>query len=320
MKTNIIKSLIILTTLLGFTNVSAQQGAVPTTLASPEWEFFDDFEGAIDNSFWICGMNGAAEKVLHGVDRLEATSKVLEMKYYAAGTDPHTIAPGDSWTECDFGLTSNGISIQAVQVEVSFKIFTPANYVPVELNHKFFMLWSGNYGGSVANIAVNSEAWGNESVALPSINPGIDQVNYGHSWNMDQLPVWETGSGEWSSYQIFLELATEEGDYGLYEIFKDNVLLTATYAPNLNNWGWTGNGNPDFNGNELIKYASSTINNGGNFIDQGTLLGWANGAPGGGFQEDTKFLIDDFRIRANAVHGAVLNSNDLILTDGFESN
>ncbi len=78
-----------------------------------------------------------------------------------------------------------------------------------------------------------------------------------------------------------------------------------------------GVGNPNFNGNELIKYAASTINDGGNFIDKGTLLGWANGDPDGGFLVDTKFLIDDFRIRANSVHGAVSTAN-LIFTNGFE--
>ncbi|VAW10764.1 hypothetical protein MNBD_BACTEROID03-2555 [hydrothermal vent metagenome] len=222
---------------------------------------------------------------------------------------PNSEGDGDSWSEYDFNLVSNGVPIQAVQVEVSFKMFTPADYAPVENNHKFFYLHSGNYGNSVANIVVNSEAWGNGTVALPSINPGIDQVNYGHSWNMDQIPIWETGAGSWSTYQVFLEVATDQNDYGFYEIFKDGVFLTSTYEPTLNNWGWTGVGNPNFNGNELIRYATSTINNGGNFIDKGTLLGWANGATDGGFLVDTKFLIDDFRIRANSVHGPVGNSS-----------
>ncbi|VAW35473.1 hypothetical protein MNBD_GAMMA01-559, partial [hydrothermal vent metagenome] len=309
-KNNIMKKLILVLLCLTST-LNAQQGVNPTTLVDPEWEFFDDFEGARDNTFWVGNGIGAN----YGVDRPDATSRVLEMVYI-----PNSEGSGDSWSEYDFNLVSNGTSMQAVQVEVSFKMFTPADYVPIEDNHKFFYLFSGNYGNSVANIVVNSEAWGNGSVALPSINPGIDQINYGHSWNMDQMPVFETGNGEWSTYQIFLELATDATDYGFYEIYKDGILLTATYAPNLNDWGWTGVGNPNFNGNELIKYATSVINNGGNFIDQGTLLGWANGDPNGGFLVDTKFLIDDFRIRANSVHGEVQNNEslDLIFSDSFE--
>ncbi len=284
-------NIIIFFFLLEVLSISAQ-----TILINPEWEFFDDFEGTRDYSFW----DGNGVSLNYGVNRLGTDSKVLEMIYI-----PNSEGHGDSWSEYDFNL-----GINAVQVEVSFKMFTPSNYVPIEYNHKFFYLFSGNYGNSIANIVINSEAWGNGSVALPSINPGVDQYNYGHSWNTDQIPIYEAGSGEWSTYQIFLELATDSMDYGFYEIYKDGELLVATYVPNLNNWGWSGNINPNFNGNELIKYATSTINNGGNFIDQGTLLGWANGDPDGGFLVDTKFLIDDLRVRANSIHGVVLLTND----------
>jgi len=308
MKTILYKSLAtsIFLLLPGITPLLAQTGIAPTTLVDPEWEFFDDFEGAVDNTFWA----GNGVYVNYGVERPDADSKVLEMVYI-----PNSEGDGDSWSEYDFNL-----GIDAVQVEVSFKMFTPADYVPIEYNHKFFYLFSGNYGNSVANIVVNSAAWGNGNVALPSINPGIDQFNYGHAWNNDQIPVFEAGDGEWSTYQIFMEVATGPTDYGFYEIYKDGELLISTYAPNLNDWGWTGNSSPGFNGNELIKYATSTINNGGNFIDQGTLLGWANGDPNGGFLVDTKFLIDDFRIRANSVHGEVQNNGALepIFADGFE--
>ncbi len=226
LKAEVLKLLfVVLTLCFGIASALAQ-----TTLVNPEWEFFDDFEGAIDNTFWS-GLGGASlngVKPNYGVNRPDATSKVLEMIYV-----PNSEGGGDSWSEYDFFL-----GIDAVQVEVSFKMFTPADYMPVENNHKFFYLHSGNYGNSAANIVVNAAAWGNGSVALPSINPGIDQVNYGHSWNMDQVPIMEAGSGEWSTYQIFLELATDSMDYGFYEIYKDGTLLIATYVPNLNDWGW----------------------------------------------------------------------------------
>ncbi|MCF6347767.1 MAG: T9SS type A sorting domain-containing protein [Flavobacteriaceae bacterium] len=292
---------------IGITSLSAQ-----TTLVDPEWEFFDDFEGTVDNTFW----KGNGVSMNYGVNRPDASSKVLESVYI-----PNSEGNGDSWSEYDFLL-----GIDAVQVEISFKMFTPADYVPIELNHKFFYLWSGLYGSYYSNIAVNTETWSNGVVALPAIHTSsiiADSEPYrsGHSFNTNQIPIYEEGDGEWSTYQIFLELATEDGDYGYYEVFKDGVYLTATYEPTLNNWGWTGS-NPDFDGDEMIPYATITsdayynqwgdyILSGGNFINQGTLLGWANGDPDGGFLVDTKFLFDDFRIRANATFGATtLSIND----------
>ena len=304
-----VKSIIIFFLFIGIANTFAQLGVNPTTLISPEWEFFDDFEGTRDASFW--GGNGVSMN--YGVNRPDASSKVLEAVYV-----PNSEGSGDSWSEYDFHL-----GIDAVQVEISFKMFTPADYVPIESNHKFFYLWSGRYGSGYSNIAVNCETWDNGLGALPAIHTSsliTDSTIYqsGHSFNTDQILIFEEGDGVWSTYQVFLELATEEGDYGYYEVFKDGVFLTATYEPTLNNWGWTGS-NPSFNGNEIIPYASITsdayynewgdlIRDGGNYINQGTLLGWANGDPNGGFLVDTKFLIDDFRMRANSVHGAVQNS------------
>ncbi|MCF6236334.1 MAG: hypothetical protein L3J70_08210 [Gammaproteobacteria bacterium] len=254
-----------------------------TKLVNPEWEFFDDFEGASDSSFW----SNPGTSLNYGVNRPSADSKVLEMKFI-----PNSEGGGDSWSEYDFEL-----GIQAVQVEVSFKMFTPSDYVPVENNDKFFYLFSGKYGHSYANIVVNSEGWGSALGAMPSINVGVDQKNFGHFMvsKAERLPVWKTREGKWSNIQIFLELATEEGDYGYYEIFKDGVLLTATYSKNLIT---PYSSAPD--SDKLIKYSQM-----GNFIDQGTLLGWANGASNGGFRVDTNFLIDDFRIRANSKHGEV---------------
>ncbi|MCF6296679.1 MAG: T9SS type A sorting domain-containing protein [Flavobacteriaceae bacterium] len=267
--------------LIGITSLTAQ-----TTLVDPEWEFFDNFEGTINNSFW----QGSGTYVNYGVNRPDATSKVLEMTYI-----PNSEGGGDSWSEYDFNL-----GIDAVQVEVSFKMFTPSDYVPIENNHKLFYLYSGAYGHANANIVVNSEGWGSTSGARPSINVGVDGFNMGHSMNPAQLSVWKPNEGKWSTIHIFLSLATKAGNFGYYEIFKDGVLLTSTSLDLTKGWA---HGIP---ANEQIYYSTS-----GNFIDKGTLLGWANGATGGGFLVDTKFLIDDFRIRANATFGTTtLSVND----------
>ena len=151
MKQLLLKSITIFSLFIGVTNVLTQLGTNPTTLVSPEWEFFDDFEGVINNSFW----RGNGISMNHGVNRPDASTKILESVYI-----PNSEGNGDSWSEYDFYL-----GIDAVQVEISFKMFTPSDYVPIELNHKFLTLWSRKYGSAFSNAAVNSEAWGNNSVA-----------------------------------------------------------------------------------------------------------------------------------------------------------
>ncbi|MCF6314406.1 MAG: InlB B-repeat-containing protein, partial [Verrucomicrobiales bacterium] len=256
-----------------------------TTLVNPEWEFFDDFEGAVDNSFW----SGSGVYMSYGVDRADATSKVLEARYV-----PNSEGAGDSWSEYDFLL-----GIDAVQVEVSFRMFTPADYVPIELNHKFFYLYSGTYGTAAGNVVVSAEATSGYSF----INVGVDGMNYGWSRNPSGTggPPYFTGAG-WAEYQIFFELATEEGDFGYYEIYKNGELIISTNSDLVSSWE---HGVPS---NRMLAFSER-----GNFLNKGTLLGWANGATGGGFLVDTKFLIDDFRIRANSVHGPT--SNDLPQTN-----
>ncbi|VAW10765.1 hypothetical protein MNBD_BACTEROID03-2556 [hydrothermal vent metagenome] len=106
---------IILFLFIGIASVSAQ-----TTLVNPEWEFFDDFEGAVDNTFWA----GGGISLNYGVDRPDADSKVMEMIYVpnSEGIPHGDDAPlGDSWTEYDFNL-----GINAVQVEISFRLLIGA--------------------------------------------------------------------------------------------------------------------------------------------------------------------------------------------------
>lgn len=255
-----------------------------TRLVDPAWVFADDFEGSRDASFWL----GSGISLDYGVaDTTGPDNKVMAMKYL-----PNSEGEGDSWSEYDFRL-----GVEAVQVEMSFKMYVPPDYEHIERNHKVFALWSGPYGKSNANIAVSSEAWGRSGGATPSVYVGVDGNNFGHARHADDPLIWVDNEGKWIDIHIYLELAEVEGGFGKLEIFKNGELLTGTHHPRLTK---PHTGAPD--APDIIAYATK-----GNFIDQGTLLGWANGDPDGGFQGETVFLIDDFKIRANTVHGEVMS-------------
>ncbi|TXD36692.1 hypothetical protein FRC98_12755 [Lujinxingia vulgaris] len=175
-----------------------------------------------------------------------------------------------------------------MQLEISFKLFVSANYAHTSGNHKNFVLWSGDYGKVNANISVSSESWPAEGGASPSVYIGVDGANYGHAMKEGIMPLLlEDGLGDWIDIHIFLDLAREEGDFGFFEIFKDGQRITGNLDEDVVSYA-------DVPLHEQISFAER-----GNFIDQGYLLGWANG----GFAEDTTFCVADFRIRANSTHG-----------------
>lgn len=239
--------------------------------------FTDDFEGDIDNTFWL----GNGVSVDYGIeDPTNADNKIMKMSYIF-----NSEGNGDSWTEYDFKLP-----IHATEVEIVFDMYTPSNYYHFENNHKLFALWSGVYGKSKANISVSSEMWGNNSGgASPSIYIGVDQNNYGHAMLSEYPLILEDGEGTWSNYRISLKLADNEAKYGSLEIYKNNTLITSTNHPDLTK--------PYSNAPEpskLIHYAFS-----GNFINQGTILGWANGDELRSYNQEIHFLIDNFVLKAN---------------------
>ncbi len=239
--------------------------------------FTDDFEGTLDNTFWL----GNGVYVDYGiVDPTNTSNKVMKMSYVF-----NSEGNGDSWTEYDFKLP-----IQATEIEMSFDMFTPADYYHFENNHKLFALWSGPYGKSNANISVSSEMWGNsQGGASPSIYVGVDQNNYGHAMLSNYPLIIVDNEGSWSNYKIHLKLAASENEYGSIEIYKNNTLITSTNHPNI-----TKPYTSAPNATELIHYATS-----GNFIDQGTILGWANGDESRSYDTNIHFLIDNFVLKAN---------------------
>ncbi|TCI84486.1 fibronectin type III domain-containing protein [Tenacibaculum sp. M341] len=247
------------------------------TNSTNNFTFSDDFEGTINNSFWL----GNGVSVDYGIeDPTNTNNKVMKMSYIF-----NSEGNGDSWTEYDFKLP-----IQATEIEMSFDMFTPSNYYHFENNHKLFALWSGTYGKTNANISISSEMWGNsQGGASPSIYVGVDQNNYGHAMLSNYPLIIKDYEGRWSNYKIHLKLASDTNSHGFLEIYKDDVLITSTNHPNITK--------PYTNAPEaskLIHYATS-----GNFIDQGTILGWANGDELRNYNQDIHFFIDNFALKAN---------------------
>jgi hypothetical protein len=97
--------------------------------------------------------------------------------------------------------------------------------------------------------------------------------------------MFVNGYGRWQQMHIFLELAKDTTDTGVFQIHRDGIYIVGSDHPDIK----PVYGMPPTN--EHIKYSSR-----GNFIDQGYLLGWANG----GFRTTTVFCVDDFSIKANA--------------------
>jgi len=250
-----------------------------STITDHDWSFYDHFSGGKNHDFWL----GNGHNTDYGVtDPTDPSNKVMAMTYI-----PNSEGSGDSWSEHDFKLP-----IQAVQIEMGWRMYIPPNYTPIENNHKVFALWSGTYGKANAHISVSSEAWGTPSGARPSVYVGVDGHNYGHAMLSTPTYIWEpqNGKGEWISIKVLLDLAEFEGDFGRLDVYKNGILLTSTHHPKLTKPYRSAPTPPS-----IINYSTS-----GNFIDQGTVLGWANGDTG--FREKTIFLIDDFYIKANTTH------------------
>ncbi|MFB1035154.1 MAG: hypothetical protein QMC38_07380, partial [Sinobacterium sp.] len=194
---------------------------------------------------------------------------------------PNVPQPDHGWAEQRFRIPVN-----AQQLEISYRQFVPANYQPSPGNHKNFLMWSGDYGSSRSNIMLNSESWPTTDGGSPSVNIAVDGTNYAHSRVSNNPLMFENTQGSWQRVHIYVELAGREGDFGVFEVHRNREILVGTSHPDIiPAWG-----QPSVD--EHIEYSSR-----GNYIDQGYLMGWANG----GFAETTLFCIDDFTIKANTV-------------------
>lgn len=265
-------------------NIDPNNPPTVSYLSTPEWSFYDNFEGTRDLNFW----KGNGVYVSYGVDdpTRPGQNKVMAMTYI-----PNSEGNNDSWSEYDFN-----IGINAVQIEMGWKMHIPYNYERIDGNHKLYCLWSGNYGKSASNVSVSSEVWPRPTGGSASIYIGEDGHNYGHMMNSAYPIFWHNahGNSKWIDVKVIVELAQQEGDYGKVELYLDNQFYSGTHHPNIIK-AYSGAPTPS----QALPYSSR-----GNYLDQGTLLGWANGRIIG-FQQNTEFLIDDFYINANQNFGSI---------------
>lgn len=242
-------------------------------IENPEWSLQDDFEGSENKEFWIPG-----REVYHGAACTSAPGykgKVLKFNYEKDNPEPN-----HGWSEKRFKLPIN-----ARQIEISYKLYVPPNYVHAPGNHKNFVLWSGDYG-SKGNIFVSSESWPVSGGVRPSMNIMADGRNYGHSRVPNGPKMYVDRQGNWQNMHIYIELAKNENDVGLMEVHRNGALVIGTQYPNIER-GYTAA--PPVN--EQLHFSTR-----GNYLDRGYLLGWVNG----GFQETTVFCLDDFSIKASS--------------------
>ncbi|MEJ2043379.1 MAG: hypothetical protein P8X74_11865 [Reinekea sp.] len=242
-----------------------------THLISPEWEFSDDFEGTEDKSFWGDPAYAYYGEVCPGSDQFGKSLIFTYLKDTPAG---------NSWSEKRFDLPFN-----AVQMEFSYDLYTPSNFVRPTRNQKNFVIWSGAYGSFNANTSIASENWPVDGGSTPSVNISVDGKNFGHTMSTEKPLMMENHAGTWNRIHVFIELAKEEGDYGRVEISKDGNFLNGNNHPYAKS---------DSSISELSKQFEYSSR--GNFLDQGYLMGWANA----GFLEKTALCIDNFTMKANS--------------------
>ncbi|GAA3978107.1 hypothetical protein [Allohahella marinimesophila] len=266
-----------------------------THILDPDWTFQDDFEAAPDKSFWQPARQVFFNSSCAGGTR--SGSGTLRYDYlpnYGTANDPGVSEVGDSWAETKFILP-----IKATQIQISYDLYIPPDYVAAKRNHKGLMLWSGKYGVINSNITVHHSLWGTTASAkggaTPGFNIGMDGKNFGHAMRSDKALLWENHSGKWQRMHHYVELAERPGDFGRADIWRNGELIHSTHSAEIRP-AYTGAPAPS----ESIRYASR-----GNYIDKGYLLGWANDLNN---TELMSFCIENFTIKANKIVGATTTS------------
>lgn len=251
-------------------------------LASPEYEYFELFEGAKNGALWTKD----AWTIFGDTDPTDSGNKVLNLRYSDSAESEGGAA------EASFYLP-----IDAVQVEMGFREYIPASYTSANTrNHKTVGFHSGSYGITSSNISVKSECWPLAGGASPSLYSGYDGVNQGHVFPGTRVPLWTENQGAWHDVHVLVELATAPGEYGRYRLWKNGTLILDSDDPTFEE-------NYDsIPGNQLIGYSTR-----GNFLRECRLAGYVNIDDGGQplFPSEVNFLYDNFYIRANSAFGSI---------------
>lgn len=266
--------------------VVSKKGFIPKVgvpeLTSPDFHLVANLSGAKDTSVF----DKDAYTVWGADDPTEVGNKVLEARYSPDGLQ------GDL---SNFSEQEIALPIDAVQVVVKFREYTPATYSSVDTaNHKSVGFWSGAYGKTSANISISSECWPRSGDGYPSMYAGNDGTNFGHFRYpfAVETPLWIEAEGAWHDVTVVIELAKEEGAFGRYRFYRNEELIVDSDDQRMF---------VDYNANLRARAAMAYATR-GNFIDTIRLFGWANKNSGSAqtFVDPMVFLYDDIEVQANA--------------------
>ncbi len=269
-----------------------------TRILDPDWTYEENFSSGEVTSKGFFNHREKAWQGAHPTDSAAAPtdgdSSIMVFKYAQLGETSET--PYDAWSQLGFKLPFN-----VQQLEMSYDLYLPKNYVAGAENHKGFVFYSGPYRAVNANIHIGQENWGGghpgfpDDGATPSLNLGTDHWNMGHSFLKDKAEIYDNRAGRWQRIHVYIELAKEPGDYGRVEVFSNGRLVTGTSFPSL----LPSVESPA--GNRQLRYSKF-----GNYLDTGYLLGWMSHSLG---KRETMYLgIDNFKIKLRSSVGATNNS------------
>ena len=252
------------------------------------YNFKDDFEGEQGSEFWGGTDRGSVSSIYGKVDTTASDNKVLALNYisHADGLNAHS--------QEDFHLP------KVKEFSLLYRLYTPSNYVnnPDNANHKLLVTWSGSYSNVSEGVSVSAEMWNSVdgSGKVPSMYiavnpPGTSGDNKGHVMRDAgyQLPAVNWEDGAWHTMYVYIKVAEREGEFGSFEIWRDNIKLVSTDDDDNRMTGgwWTEEGKPV---SELINYGGGL-----NYIEFGYFMGWWNNAS---ITETITFQIDDLSVLA----------------------
>lgn len=233
----------------------------------------DDFDDGISRETTSKGFTWTeTASVIEEQHPDEQSNKVAAFHFKGSTGDS-----GDAWSELRFKLDK-----LYPELWVRYKLYVPKNYYhrnsPGSDNNKgYFMFWSGTYNNG-SNVLVASSWWrdGNGGTKLMGQWKTNTEMSRHHEEKIysGQAIDINTDLGKWQDVVIRVKIADfAQKSNGALQIWKNKELINS----HLN----------------IENYSRDGIKNG---IDQGYLLGWSNS----GFNEETVFFVDDFKIGTKA--------------------
>lgn len=197
-------------------------------------------------------------------------SNSLEFVYKA--TDEAT----DSWSEQRFSLGG-----YYKDIWVSYDFFVPTNYYHRTTsgsnnNKGFLMMWSDDYSKPTGP-KIGPEFWpnadGSSKASIRLSGVGFDK----HFWAACPSVIKLSDRGQWIKIVAHYKYASEANNDGIAQIWKIYKDGARELACNITDGAWYYPTAPGFN--------------------NGYILGWSNS----GFNEETKFRVDNFEVSTDSL-------------------